>query len=117
MIGAKRSTERPQPVVWFDACAGGGVNEFTLNWRLTPDTESDSGAAIVTALPGVVIPFQLLTQMRTPPITSGTIESRWTGRTADAATSTEIAPPAPNVRANLNCVVRVETWFGRPSSD
>src|SRR5262245_9275750 len=66
MMGANRSTDTPQPVVWFEACAGGGVNAFSLNWRLTPDTESESGAAMVTAAPRVVIPFQLLTARRSP---------------------------------------------------
>src|SRR4029078_9962028 len=117
MIGANRSADRPQPVVWFELCAGGGVNEFTLNCRVTADTETDSGAAIVTALPGVVMPFQLLTHRRRPPMKSGTIESRCAGRVADAAMSTEIGPPAPSVRDSRNCVVRVETWFGKPSSE
>jgi len=42
-MGANRSTDAPQPVVWFDACAGGGVNALTLNWRLTPETAIYSG--------------------------------------------------------------------------
>src|SRR5262245_28687480 len=67
MTGRKASTDTPQPTVWFELCAGGGVNALTLNWRVTPDTESDSGAAMVTATPGVVIPFQPLTQNRMPP--------------------------------------------------
>ena len=81
-----------------------------------PDTPMDSGAATVTALPGVVIPFQLLMLSLSPPSPSGTIESRWPGRAAATATSTEIGPPSPKRFDNRNCAVRDDVWAGMPSS-
>ena len=60
MTGMNESTETPQPMVLFDDCAGGGVKALTLNWRAMPETPIESGAAMVIALPGVVIPFQPL---------------------------------------------------------
>ena len=82
----------PARSCWFDDCAGGGVKALTLNWRVMPETPNESGAAIVTALPGVVIPFQPLTLTRTPPSMSGTCESRCPGRAASTATSTDDRP-------------------------
>ena len=117
MTGTNRSNDAPQPMVLFDDCAGGGVKALTLNWRVTPEMPSDSGAATVMAFPGVVMPFQPLTVRRTPPWMSGTIESRCAGRAASMATSTETGPPAPNVRDILNCALRDDTWFGMPSSE
>ena len=73
-------------------------------------------SAIVTALPGVVIPFQPGMLTRMPPWKSGTRESRCAGRAASRATSTTTGPPAPKLRDNRNCAVREDVEFGMPSS-
>ena len=117
ITGMNASMDTPQPMVLFDVCAGGGVKALTLNWRVIPEMPIESGAAMVVAIPGVVIPFQPLNRTRTPPWTSGIIESRCAGRTAATATSTETGPPPPNVVDSLNCVLRDANWLGRPSSE
>ena len=58
MTGMKMSPDTPHPVSRLKSCAGGGVKALTLNWRVMPETPIENGAAIVTALPGVVMPFQ-----------------------------------------------------------
>ena len=106
MMGKKASNDTPHPVALLELWVGGGAKAFALNWRTIPETARVSGMASIRSLPGVRMPCQPLKLTRKPALPSGTPESRCTGRTAAAASSTVTAPSGLNSRETRSCGLR-----------